>query len=298
MTLGLDLSDGFVRAVVVDDRAHVLGRGEQPLTGARGGEALAAPLRQALEAAGTDGKVTRAAIALPHPGDGVPADIERACRELLPKAAPILAVGIGAANVVAEQWCGAARGLTTVVALTVGEHVTSGIMLDGKVWPGAHGLAGAIGWLSLNPVEREDYRRFGGLEADVSSAGIVRRFIWRIKAGDHSAVVPSQGELARITVDQVFQGTRINDGVCVSVLKDTAKYIGMAAANLAAILDPQAIVLGGAIASWGDLLLDTIRQECGRRLSPAQADRLQILRSDLANDAAAIGAARLAHLSA
>ena len=96
------------------------------------------------------------------------------------KAAPPLAFATGVAAVVAEQWCGAARGLTNVVALTAAEHVTSGIMLDGRYWPGAHGLSGSVGWLSIYPVEREDYRRLGRSRGCVPSARIVRRFIWRI----------------------------------------------------------------------------------------------------------------------
>ena len=296
MTLGLDLSDGHARAIVVDDREHVLGRGEQSLVGSTPAQAVTAAVRRALTAVG--GTVTRAAIVVPHPGDAIPVEIEQACRQMLPKAPPPSAVGTGIASVIAEQWCGVARGLTNVVALTAGEHVSSGVMLDGRIWPGAHGLAGAVGWLSLNPVEREDYRRFGGLEADVSSAGIVRRFIWRIKSGDGSAVAQQLGDLSRISVEHVFQGARSGDGVCVSVIKDTAKYLGMAAANLAAILDPQAIVLGGAIAAWADLLLESTRLECGRRLNPTQAERVRILASDLALDAPAIGAARLAWLSA
>ena len=50
------------------------------------------------------------------------------------------------------------------------------------------GCASSVGWLAMNPVEREDYRRFGGLEAEIASAGIVRRFVWRIKSGDESVV--------------------------------------------------------------------------------------------------------------
>lgn len=296
MTLGLDISDGRARAVVVDDREHVVGRGEEPLTAAAPLDGVCGAVRQAVAALKSG--VTRAAIVVPHSGDPVPAAVEQACRKLLPKAVPPLAVATGVAAVVAEQWCGAARGLTNVVALTAAEHVTSGIMLDGRIWPGAHGLSGSVGWLSINPVEREDYRRLGGLEADVSSAGIVRRFIWRIKSGDESAVAQQQGDLSRITVDHVFQGARAGDGVCVSVIHDTAKYLGIAASNLAAILDPQAIVLGGLIASWRDLLLDPIRLECARRLNAAQAERLKLLPSELAHDAPAIGAARLAYLRA
>lgn len=58
-------------------------------------------------------------------------------------------------------------------------------------------------------------------------------------------------------------------------------------------LDPEAIVLGGVIATSGDVLLESIRSGCGRGLRPAQADRLRIVLSRLGADAAAIGAARL-----
>ena len=89
---------------------------------------------------------------------------------------------------------------------------------------------------------------------------------------------------------------RNGDGVCSSVIRDAAKYVGMAVANLATILDPEAVVLGGMLASTSDLMLDPIRVECSRRLQPAQADRVRIVLSTLGSDAVAIGAARAASL--
>ena len=173
--------------------------------------------------------------------------------------------------------------------------MTAGVILGGQPWMGAHGLAGAVGWLALNPVEREDYRRYGGLEAEVAAAGIVRRLVWRIKSGDRSAVADQVGgDLTRLTADDVFQGARAGDGVCVSVVRDTAKYVGMAVANLATMLDPETIVLGGVIASSGDMMLEAIRLECSRRLRPAQADHVRVVLSTLGDDAVAIGAARAA----
>ena len=163
---------------------------------------------------------------------------------------------------------------------------------------GAHGYAGSVAWLALNPVEREDYRRLGGLEAEVAASGIVRRLVWRIKSGDHSQLVDQVGgDLARITAELVFEAARAGDGVCISVVRDTARYIAMAVANLVSMLDPEAIVLGGTLASAGDLMLDPIRVECGRRLRPAQAEHVKIVLSTLGSDAAAIGAARLAALA-
>jgi predicted NBD/HSP70 family sugar kinase len=292
MTLGLDLSDGAARAVIVNEHAQVLARAEHALGSGTVSQAAGAAMRRALAGAGN---VTRGAVAVTHPRDAMPPEIDALFKEILPDAPRPVVVGAGVAAAVAEGWCGAARGLANVVALSTGEHVTAGIVLNGTPWHGSHGLAGSVAWLSLNPVEREDYRRFGGLEADVSASGIVRRTVWRIKAGDSSVVAQqNSGDLSRITIDQVFQGARANDGVCLSVIRDTAKYIGMALSNLAATLDPEVIVLGGMIATSGDMLLEAIRLECARRLGPAQAEHLRIVLSPLGHDAAAIGAARLA----
>jgi glucokinase len=291
MTLGLDLSGGGARAVIVNEQAQVLARCEQAAGTGAVAVAATAAVRRVLAAAGVP--VRHVGVALAHPGDAVPADLDTALRELLPDATGVNVLPAGLASAIAEQWCGAARGLQTVIAFSAGEHVTAGLVLDGRPWRGAHDLAACVGWLSINPVEREDYRRLGGLEAEVSAAGMVRRLVWRIKSGDQSSVAQQVGgDLARITPEHVFHGARSGDGVCISVIRDTAKYVGMALSNLAAILDPEAIVLGGVIATSGDVLLESIRLECSRRLGPAQAERLRIVLSPLGADAAAIGAAR------
>ena len=83
----------------------------------------------------------------------------------------------------------------------------------------------------------------------------------------------------------------------ISVVRDTAKYIGMAAANLASAIDPDVVVLGGEIAAAGDLLLEPVRQECARRLPPGMAEQVRFEISTLGDDGVAIGAARLASLA-
>ena len=203
----------------------------------------------------------------------------------------------GAAAVTAESWVGAARGVQNAVCLKVGDRVFAGILLNGTPWAGAHGLAGSAAWLALNPVERQDYRRFGSLAAEVSSQGIARRLSWRIQAGDHSTVLERAGELEAITSAHVFDGARSGDGVSISVVRETAKYIGMALANLASSLDPEVIVLGGDAAAAGDLLFEPVRQEFVRRIPPAMVDRVRFAVSPLGDDGVATGAARLAALA-
>ena len=129
---------------------------------------------------------TALASAMPAAGQAVPPEITAALRDASSRDADVVTIAAGTAAAMAEQWCGAARGLKQVVTFAIAEHVTAGILINGEPWLGAHGLASSVAWLAMNPVEREDYRRYGGLEAEIASAGIVRRFVWRIKSGDQS----------------------------------------------------------------------------------------------------------------
>jgi glucokinase len=293
--LGLDIGEGAVHAVVVDDGGQVMARVDHSIAAGGVPQGIREIVRRARGASGKDFAVVGYAT---YSADETPrAEISSTLASVLPNV-PSVAVSSGVAAVVAETWCGAARGLKDAIAFAIGEHVTAGLMVGGQIFTGAHGFAGSVSWLALNPVEREDYRRMGGLEAEVASAGIVRRLVWRVKSGDQSTVVEqASGDLGRITSDQVFQAAREGDGVSLSVIRDTAKYVGMAVSNLASVLDPEAIVLGGTLASSGDMLLEAIRVECTRRLRPAQADRIRIVLSTLGSDAVAIGAARNAALA-
>ncbi len=89
------------------------------------------------------------------------------------------------------------------------------------------------------------------------------------QAGDQSRVLDmADGDLSAITLTHVLDGAREGDGVAISVVRDTVKYIGMAVANLATTVDPEIIVLGGMVQSAGDLLLEPLRHECARRWRP------------------------------
>lgn len=295
MTLGVDLSDVVTRLVVVDEDGEVRSRGEVAPPAAQSAAAIRDAARRAI--AGAGGTIAGCAVALAASGEEVPGKIAAALVEAGAgrSNSDITPIAAGTAAALAEQWCGGARGFTQVVTFAIGEHVTAGLLLNGEPWHGAHGFASSVGWLAMNPVEREDYRRLGGLEAEIGAAGIVRRFVWRIKSGDESAVADQAGgDFSKISVADILNGARSGDGVSISVIRDTAKYVGMAVANLATAFDPEVVVLGGVIAQSGDQLLDVIRTECARRLRPQQAEVVKVVLSPLGHDAVAIGAARAA----
>ncbi|MGE0042280.1 MAG: ROK family protein [Vicinamibacterales bacterium] len=283
MHAGIDLSATPARAVLAGEDGRVAGRAD--------GDQLAAALAaQAPEARGLG-------VATALPGDEVPAALAAAIAEAWPRAAAPVVVAAGGALALAEAETGAAAGASDVVAFAIDTHVIAGIVTGGRLWRGARGLAGSVGWLALNPVEREDYRRYGGLEAEVSAAGIVRRLAWRVKAGDYSRAADAVGgDFGRLAAADILAAARDGDGVSVSVVRDTARYVGMAVANLASVADPEVIVLGGLLAAWGDLVLEPIRAEVQRRLGPRQGATIRVELAALGDDAVALGAARAARL--
>ncbi|PYR93314.1 MAG: hypothetical protein DMF84_10000 [Acidobacteria bacterium] len=270
-TLGVDLT-GAPRAVIVDDAGAVTAR-EQ-----------GSSREDVIKAATRETRVKAVGIAIPNDAD----------HKIGIAGAPVTRCSPGSAAVTAEVWIGMAQGAKHAIALSIGEQVYAGLLLEGRVWTGAHNRAGAAAWLALNPVERQDYRKLGSLAAEVGFRGIARRLSWRVQAGDESAVLERAGDLDAITAAHVFDGARSGDGVAISVVRDTAKYIGMAVANLTATIDPEVIVISGEIAEAKDLLLEPVLQECARRLPTATMDALRVGFSALGSDAVAIGAARLA----
>ena len=291
--LGIELDETQVTAVAVDDQGGVLARAQVDAGGNLG--AAADRAIEQVQAASGGAPPARLGIAAINPDAAAIAPIvSHLAHRFGASFGSHAAVLSGTAAAAAEAWVGAARGVKDVVYFAVAQHATGGLVRDGAAIGGARGRAGFMAWLSLNPVEREDYRKIGCLEAEVAAAGIVRRLIWRIKAGDRSRVQDViKDDLSAITVDHVLDAARTGDGVSISVVRDTAKYLGMAAANLVVVADPEILVLGGIMASAADLLIEPIRIEITRRLPRAMMDALRIETAVLGSDAAAIGAARL-----
>jgi glucokinase len=289
--LGVELREDAVVAIVTDDRGVVTARGKRDgATASSAGDAVrAAVAGESLSAIG---------IAVRDPLDENIASTIAAAAAAAGVSKPPRILTRGCAVALGEYWVGVAKGVNHVVALSAGDCVHAGLVVDGRPFEGAHGVAGAAAWLALNPVEREDYRRFGCLEAEIGAAGIVRRLVWRIKSGDQSRVLDmAGGDVGAISVQQIFDAARAGDGVSISVVRDTARYIGMAVANLVAITDPNIVILGGLIADAADQLLQPSETEALRRLPKTISGSLTVAAATLGEDGGPLGAARAAMLA-
>ena len=191
--------------------------------------------------------------------------------------APIAIGSDRAGSVLAEQWLGVARGLRNVVFVAVGTGIGVGIVADGRSIEGAHGTAGAAGWMVVGGPWKPEYAGCGGWETEAAGPALARR------AGMESA-------------EAVVAAARRGDAGALDAIQKTADYLALGIANLIAIVDPEMVVLGGGLMQAGDLMLERIRSQALRWTQPVAARRARIETTALGADAGLLGAARLAWL--
>ena len=196
------------------------------------------------------------------------------------------------ANVAAlgEMWLGAGKGRKNIVMVTLGTGVGGGIIIDGKPLVGAHGAGGEIGHLCVN-YEETDHCGCGNtgcLEQYASATGITRLANIRLAKDDAKSVLREQ----EVSAKTVFDAVKAGDAVAKEIAEEFGKYLGHAMANLAAVVDPSAIVIGGGVSKAGEVLIEYVEQNFKERTFFANKDTEFVL-ATLGNDAGICGAAKL-----
>ena len=196
------------------------------------------------------------------------------------------------ANVAAlgEMWQGGGKGHDNVVMITLGTGVGGGIIIDGKPLVGAHGAGGEIGHLCVN-YEETDHCGCGNtgcLEQYASATGITRLANIRLAKDDKASVLRGQ----EVSAKTVFDAVKADDEVAKEIAEEFGKYLGHAMANLAAVADPSAIVIGGGVSKAGEVLLQYIEKNFKEKAFFANKDTEFVL-ATLGNDAGICGAAKL-----
>jgi predicted NBD/HSP70 family sugar kinase len=161
-----------------------------------------------------------------------------------------------------EKSFGLARGVSSMVFVSIGAGVGMGIIMDDDLVRGAHGGAGEIGYLPLVGDDPFDprHRLHGGLEDEIGAAGVLAAYdAARQAAGTEGEDSGGDGEEPpAASARRVFELAGEGDAVARSVVDRVAARLGAAIATVWAILDPELVVLGGGIGS-SPLLLRPVR---------------------------------------
>ncbi|MGU7885047.1 ROK family glucokinase [Streptococcus suis] len=202
------------------------------------------------------------------------------------------------ANVAAlgEQWVGAGNNNPNVVFMTLGTGVGGGVIAAGNLIRGVKGAGGELGHITVDFDEPFACTcgKKGCLETVASATGIVnlsRRYADQYAGDAKLKQMIDDGQ--DVTAKDVFDLAKEGDDLALIVYRHFSEYLGVACANIAAVLNPAYIVLGGGVSAAGELLLDGVRKVFAENSFPQIKESTQIVLATRGNDAGVLGAASL-----
>ncbi|MER5886669.1 ROK family transcriptional regulator [Streptomyces sp. NPDC001941] len=281
--LGIDIGRGWVRVALADLDAQVVGRSSVRNEARTSGvltDLVADTARGLVEESGIDpARLTHAVIGTPGVYDADKRRV-RYARNLPGWGRPGLADSIGEAlglpialhndaNLAAlgEYTFGAGADSRLFVYLLIGTGLGMGVVNEGRLFTGAHGGAGEIGFLPWPGRTRPD------AESVVSAEAVV------VAAREHGMTGP-------LTASDVFDAAREGLPAALRAVEAEGEHLALIVASAAAVLDPDLIVLGGGVGQSADLLLPVVRSTL-RTLTPL---RPKISAGELGEDAVLMGA--------
>jgi glucokinase len=304
---GIDLGGTTVKLAFFNDEGTMLNKWEIPTVTIDGGSHIlpdiAASIRAHLNKVGiADSDVLGIGIGVPGPVNGK--GVVNKCVNLgwgvfnihdeLSKLTGFPVKAGNDANVAAlgEYWKGGGQGCENMIFATLGTGVGGGIVVDGKLVHGVHGAGGEIGHLVLNREETEPCGcgKCGCVEQYCSATGIVRMAEKYLASSDAAS---SLRDIFPLTCKDVFDHAAAGDAVAAEILEKVYAYLGEFLADLCAVLDPEAVVLGGGVSKAGLPLLDGARRYFDKyAFHGTKGVRFEL--ASLGNDAGAYGAFKLA----
>lgn len=304
--VGVDLGGTRMRVAILDREYRLYHRVEEPTRAAEGPESSIPRLLDLIGSVIEQADGPIAAIGISSPGpiepetgaivsppnlpgwNGVPLG------RLVQERFKIPAFLGNDANVaaLAEVYKGAARGHKHAIYITVSTGIGGGIVIDGKLLLGAHGLAGELGHIVIVA----DGEHVSTLELEAAGPALARYVVKHLEAGDSSIIRDMvNGNLAAVSGKIVGQAAMQGDRLALDAIERSGRLVGYAIASMMHLFNPSIVVVGGGVTSVGDLLFGPMREAAKKHvIDPAYYDKASIVPAALGDDVAIIGAAVLA----
>jgi glucokinase len=204
-----------------------------------------------------------------------------------------------------EYWMASERKFHSMVLLTLGTGIGCGIIVGDLVIHGAHSNGAEAGHIVIDP--REDAQmcgcgQRGHFEAYANATSVIRRAREALDAGRTSSLSKHLTAGCKLTPKLIANEAESGDELAIEVIAETARYLGLGVSNLMYVIDPDVVLLGGAMtfggrqSELGCRFLNWVKQTVQRLVWPVMAEKTVIDFAALGGDAGFIGAAGVARL--
>jgi glucokinase len=198
----------------------------------------------------------------------------------------------------AEYRYGAARGSSLMLMITLGTGIGGGMVIDGRLQRGAHGVVGEWGHMRVVPDGRLCACGNRGCWEQYASGNALgqtgREVARRSPAAAADLLDRVGGDTDRITGEVVATAARAGDPLANELLAEVGGWLGQGIADLSAALDPEVVVIGGGLSVLGEMVLAPARERLERAL-PGRGFRPgpQVVAAQLGAQAGLVGSADL-----
>ncbi len=207
---------------------------------------------------------------------------------------PVMIENDALAAALGETRFGAARGARDVMMLTIGTGIGGGIVINGRPYRGAGGGAGEIGHMMIEPAGPLcACGRQGCLEALAAGPAIAAQARAAVKKNQNTVMLEmAGGDVSAITAETVSRAAVAGDDLAQEIWRAAGEIIGIAAANVANLLNPSVIILGGGVMTGDKIILETVRRVV-RAATLAPNRDVSIVAAALGGNAGLLGAMSL-----
>jgi glucokinase len=193
-----------------------------------------------------------------------------------------------------EMLFGAAKGMKNFVTLTLGTGLGSGLIVDGKLVIGEHGVAGELGHVNVDPYGRKcNCGLLGCLETYASVTGIKRTVFELISNMREDSPLRSLS-FEELTGTAISDAALSGDIIALRAFERTGEILGSKMADTVAHLDPEAFILSGGLSKAGEILLNPVKTSMENHLFNAFKGKISVLLSKATSADAVLGPAALA----
>ena len=188
---------------------------------------------------------------------------------------------------------GAGRGVDTLAVFAIGTGIGGGLVVNGQLHLGIGGTGGELGHTVIDfNGPRCGCGNYGCLEAYASGPAIAAVGMKAVAQGLTTRLGEMcQYDLNRITPELIAQAAREGDEIAKDIFERAGFYLGIAAGNICSAIGPRRIIITGGVSQAGELLLGPMRRTLRERVTVMPIDQVEIVRSQLGNNAGVIGVA-------
>jgi glucokinase len=314
--VGIDVGGTNIKAGVVDDHGRSCARAAVPTEADRGPEVGLENIARAVETAIAQSGLNKSdirGVGLATPGTmDLPAGmlldppnlpkwhnfpIRRRVEERLEL--PTILQNDANAAAYGEFWAGGAKCANSLVFWTLGTGVGCGIIINDLIIEGAHSHGAECGHIiiEMNNGRYCDTGQYGTLEAYAGGRAVVARCEEALEAGRESSIRQRLAKGEKLTPLLIAQAAEAGDALADELVMETARYMAVGTTTLMHTIDPEMVLIGGAMTfgrnetELGRRFIEEVRREVNKRAFPIPAAKTIIDFATLGNDAGYIGAA-------